>query len=179
MKYSNFANVLDAIVKHQGQELLKAVLERDGCVDFPLGNCPSVEFYGGNGPCSASVTELYVSNGKLHIGVMDDEGASFTVEPEDLYPGAAQSIFEHLSNEPEPHVVTAVRAGSKDESPDIEYQASKRKFKVVVHWDVAYVETVETENEDEALEVVRRKALEAPSGDWQWLQETDVDVTKQ
>ena len=57
--------------------------------------------------------------------------------------------------------------------------AGKRKFKVVVHWDVAYVETVEAENDDEALEEVRRKALEAPSGDWQWLQETDVNVTKQ
>jgi hypothetical protein len=47
-------------------------------------------------------------------------------------------------------------------------------WKVAVHWEVAYVDEVKAATEDEAIGIVREKAKEAPSGDWQWIQETAV-----
>lgn len=55
-----------------------------------------------------------------------------------------------------------------------------KTFKVTVWWEVAYVaDNIKAKSEDEAIEKVRQLALNAPSSDYQWLQETDVSCKEQ
>lgn len=55
----------------------------------------------------------------------------------------------------------------------------KKKYNVTVYWRVSYSDTVEAYDEDEALEAVRQKALDSPSSDWEWREETDNYVSKE
>ena len=53
-----------------------------------------------------------------------------------------------------------------------------RRFRVVLHYEVAYVAEVEATTEDEAIDLVREKAKEAPSEDYEWLQETEAEASE-
>ena len=58
----------------------------------------------------------------------------------------------------------------------LEYPPAKKKYHVSVRWDVAYVDDIEASSEEEAVEIAKQKALEAPSSDWAWLEQTDVEA---
>lgn len=52
----------------------------------------------------------------------------------------------------------------------------KKKFRVAIHWDVAYCLDVEAANEEEAVEIARIAGRKASSSDWEWLAEDNVSV---
>lgn len=52
-----------------------------------------------------------------------------------------------------------------------------RRYRVVLHYEVAYVAEVEATTQDEAIDLVREKAKEAPSEDFEWLQETEAEAS--
>lgn len=52
------------------------------------------------------------------------------------------------------------------------------KYHIAVHWEVAYVDDIEASSEEEAYEKAKERAREAPSSDYQWLEETEVEVHK-
>lgn len=51
-----------------------------------------------------------------------------------------------------------------------------RRYRVVLHYEVAYVAEVEATTQDEAIDLVREKAKKAPSEDFEWLQETEAEA---
>ena len=53
----------------------------------------------------------------------------------------------------------------------------KRRYRVALHWDVAYCDIIEADSEEEAIEKIREAAKDAPSSDWQFLQESEVEAT--
>lgn len=53
-----------------------------------------------------------------------------------------------------------------------------RRYRVVLHYEVAYVAEVEATTQDEAIDLVREKAKEAPSEDFEWLQETEAKASE-
>ena len=53
-----------------------------------------------------------------------------------------------------------------------------RRFKVTVRFEVSYSDEVEAADGDEAVELVKKKAWEAPSGDFDWHGMTDYDLTE-
>ncbi len=55
----------------------------------------------------------------------------------------------------------------------------KKKYTVTIHWEVAYVDTVEATDEDEAYETVKKRAQDAPSSDYQWLEEMDWEAREE
>ena len=99
MRYTNFSGILDTIKNTEAAELRKAVSERGGKVTFPGDRPVSVEFYGGSGPCSGAVQSVRLEDDELYIEVCDDRSEVFDIGAGDLYPGAAQSIFEAMGIE--------------------------------------------------------------------------------
>lgn len=53
-----------------------------------------------------------------------------------------------------------------------------RRYRVVLHYEVAYVAEVEATTQDEAIDLVREKAKKAPSEDFEWLQETEAEASE-
>lgn len=56
--------------------------------------------------------------------------------------------------------------------------APKKKYRVSIHWSVAYNDIVEATDEDEAYETVKERMSSAPSSDFEWLEQTEYDVNE-
>ena len=98
-QYTNFSCVLNIVRNTEAAELREAVSERGGKVTFPGDQPVSVEFYGGSGPCSGTVQAVRIEDDELYIEVCDDRSEVFDIGAGDLYPGAAQPIFEAIGLE--------------------------------------------------------------------------------
>ncbi len=59
-----------------------------------------------------------------------------------------------------------------------EKDATLKTYRVAVHWEVAWVDDITAKSTEEAYDKAREMARNAPSSDYQWLEETEVEVNE-
>lgn len=102
MQHANVAELISAIKNIEKADLTHALMVT-GKTFIPKADEPiHIEFYGGNGPTSAEVIQVNLHDAigyrlpKIKIVVKDDDGATFTVTPEDCYPGSLSVITQAI-----------------------------------------------------------------------------------
>lgn len=100
MKHIDIKPLIDAVKNIEFQQMrdtLKSYFKRKYAFD---PDCPpAVEFYGGNGPASADVKEIRLSDdGKtIIVEVWDNAyGGTFEIKPDDIYPGHLVGLIDFM-----------------------------------------------------------------------------------
>lgn len=102
MKHIDIQPLINAVKGIELQEARKALEAYGGSCTFNPELPPSVEYYGGAGPASASVRRISFGpegpEGKdIVIEVLDDtDGGTFEISPSDLYPGSLLAIVDFM-----------------------------------------------------------------------------------
>lgn len=99
MNHIDIKPLIDAVKNIESQQM-QAVLKSCGGKHAFDPNCPpAVEFYGGNGPASADVKEIRLSDdGKtIIVEVWDNAyGGTFEITPDDIYPGHLVGLIDFM-----------------------------------------------------------------------------------
>lgn len=99
MNHIDIKPLIDAVKNIESQQM-QAVLKSYGRKHAFDPNCPpAVEFYGGNGPASADVKEIRLSDdGKTIIVEVWDNvyGGTFEITPDDIYPGHLVGLIDFM-----------------------------------------------------------------------------------
>lgn len=99
MNHIDIKPLIDAVKDIESQQMQAVLKSCEGKHAFDHNRPPAVEFYGGNGPASADVKEIRLSDdGKtIIVEVWDNAyGGTFEITPDDIYPGHLVGLIDFM-----------------------------------------------------------------------------------